>query len=175
MTFCVSLSKQRAKFSAAHFTIFDDGSVERLHGHNYAVGVDFYGEQLSNGLLFPFSIAKKHIQCLCDAWDERVLIPSDSVFVQVLTEDGQTLVHLKTSKVNKRYAFPSEDVLVLPITNTSSEELARHFSRLLKEKIAGDLSNVTRFDVHISESPGQSVGVTCDLSESGDSAVIQSI
>ena len=30
----------RCRFSSAHFTIFSDGSRERLHGHNFTVAVD---------------------------------------------------------------------------------------------------------------------------------------
>jgi len=39
--FTVNLRKERNKFSSAHFTLFPDGSVEKLHGHNYFVEVEF--------------------------------------------------------------------------------------------------------------------------------------
>jgi hypothetical protein len=38
--FCVAVTHMRPRFSSAHFTIFSDGSRERLHGHNFTVAVD---------------------------------------------------------------------------------------------------------------------------------------
>ena len=37
--FTVRLAKQDFKFSAAHFTLFPDGTAELLHGHNFQVAV----------------------------------------------------------------------------------------------------------------------------------------
>lgn len=72
----IDLSKERHKFSSAHVTVFEDGSVERLHGHNYAVGVSVEGSSLSNGLLLPFHDLKAVVDELCKRWDEYVLIPT---------------------------------------------------------------------------------------------------
>ena len=155
-SFCVSLGKQRAKFSSAHFTIFSDGTVERLHGHNYAVTVDFYGDQLATGLLFPFSVAKQLIQALCDELDERVLIPGQSPHIRLETNGEELNLFLRTPKVEKRYLFPSCDVRVLPLDNTSSERLAEYLLDRLAAH-AGQLPRVARMDVHVSESQGQSV------------------
>ncbi len=38
--FCGAGAHYSSRFSSAHFTIFSDGSRERLHGHNFTVAVD---------------------------------------------------------------------------------------------------------------------------------------
>ena len=42
--FHVSLAKQQLTFSAAHFITFQRDVCESLHGHNYAVRCDVFGE-----------------------------------------------------------------------------------------------------------------------------------
>lgn len=72
----IQVEKERHKFSAAHFTVFEDGHAEKLHGHNYAVGVGVEGDTVQNGLLVPFDELKVMIKELCDQWDEFVLLPA---------------------------------------------------------------------------------------------------
>ena len=74
----VLLGKERHKFSCGHFTVFSDGAVERLHGHNYHVAVTLRGPALRDGLLFPFHTVKATIAGICDEWDERILLPTVS-------------------------------------------------------------------------------------------------
>lgn len=76
--YTLTLSKERDKFSIAHFTWFQDGSFERLHGHNYYVEASFSSDKLEFGLMFPFQVAKVIINQLCMEWDERVLLPTVS-------------------------------------------------------------------------------------------------
>ena len=37
--FRIDIARELFKFSCAHMTVFPDGTKERLHGHNYYVGV----------------------------------------------------------------------------------------------------------------------------------------
>ena len=45
--FTLRLGKQDFKFSAAHFTLFPDGSAELLHGHDYRVRVALRGARVN--------------------------------------------------------------------------------------------------------------------------------
>ena len=38
--YAIRVEKENLKFSSAHFLIFEDGTAERLHGHNYRVAVE---------------------------------------------------------------------------------------------------------------------------------------
>ena len=82
MSYILHLAKERFKFSCTHFTIFDATTAERMHGHNYRVFVDveFEADVIENGLLVDFNIIKPHISELCDALDERILVPQNSKF-----------------------------------------------------------------------------------------------
>ncbi|MCB1050268.1 MAG: 6-carboxytetrahydropterin synthase [Acidobacteria bacterium] len=163
MTFQVQFAKENQKFSAAHFTLFSDGEVERLHGHNYQVSVTLHGSGLTDGLLFPFHEVKPQLKAFCDAWDERILLPTQSKWVRVESKDKQVEIHLKTDKHNKFYSFPLEDVVLLPIDNVSCENLVAHFAQLLAEWVLHQALPVSRITVSISESLGQTVSYQVDL------------
>lgn len=160
--FEVCFAKERQKFAAAHFTIFEDGSVERLHGHNYHVHVRVHASQLKLGLVFPFHTVKQHINQLCDAWDEYVLLPHTCPWFTFQVDDHRVAAHLQTpAGVDKRYSFPREDVQLLECDNVSSENLALLFAAQLKAKLekVPDLT-FDAVEVSLSESLGQAVSVS---------------
>jgi len=84
--FEIVIAKERQKFACAHFTVFPDGNVERLHGHNYHLGVTVRGRRLSQGLLVPFQTMKAGVAALCDAWDEHVFVATVSTRLDHLNE-----------------------------------------------------------------------------------------
>ena len=163
MSFRVTFSKDRQKFSAAHFTLFSDGSVERLHGHNYQLVVSLEGKQLKEGLLFPFHEVKPTIQALCDQWDEMVLLPSHSAYLTIKENGEQLEVHLHTLVEKKFYSFPKSDVVCLPIDNVSCENLAHLWASQFAEWILKSQLAVHGLEVSLSESTGQTVTVSVDL------------
>ena len=157
MSYGVHFFKDRQKFSAAHFTIFADGAVERLHGHNYTVSVRLKGSVLQKGLLFPFHKVKPLIVEQCVAWDERVLLPDQSPFVQLKITKGQCDVALKTAMAQKHYSFPEEDIRLLKCDNISCENLARLFTENLAKGVAGLKLPLEELEVTIGEGAGQTV------------------
>ena len=159
----INFAKDRQKFAAAHFTIFNDGSVERLHGHNYRVTVGLGCDQLCQGLAFPFHQAKQQIQAACDDWDEYVLLPADHPWLDIGISDEQVEVHLDTPALSKTYSFPYEDVQVLHCDNISCENLARIFATRLADRFRAVGLPVLKLEITLSESAGQSVTVTLDL------------
>jgi len=84
--FEIVIAKERQKFACAHFTVFPDGTVERLHGHNYHLGVTVRGRHLAQGLLVPFQTMKAGVAALCDAWDEHVFVATVSTRLDHLNE-----------------------------------------------------------------------------------------
>lgn len=149
----LQLAKQNFKFSAAHFLIFDEKSAERLHGHNYQVRVEIGipdPEALKeNGFFVDFNIFKKYIKSALDRWDERVIFPE-------LHKDMRFQLQGSTLEVRFRdrfYAFPAQEVVLLPITNTSVEQL----SRLLSEDFFNQFKayKVSFVSVYVEETAGQ--------------------
>lgn len=149
----LKLNKENFKFSAAHFLIFDKNHAERLHGHNYYVSVeiDFDSQALgADGFFVDFASLKKVIKARLDLWDEFILLPQkqpDMLFKD--TDEG-----LKVLFRERRYLFPKNEVVLLPITNTSVENL----SKLLAEQLAEDFKtfNFINLRVQVEETKGQS-------------------
>ena len=119
------LFKQNFKFSAAHFLIFDEKRAERLHGHNYQVRIDIQvppeAELHKKGYFIDFNEFKKFIKQRLDQWDERVLLPADHPEMKIQKKGTSLELHFR----ERFYVFPVDEVLLLPITNTSVEQLSR--------------------------------------------------
>lgn len=151
----LKLFKEKFKFSAAHFLIFDEQRAERLHGHNYRVRLDVKVPEKdlaysSKGFYIDFSEIKKEVAGILFQWDEKVLLPDQHQDFK-FRQEGDTL-HVNFR--DRYYAFPVNEVERLALSNTSVEEL----SRLLAEKILHSLSalGVEEICVEVEETPGQS-------------------
>ena len=150
----IFLEKEYFKFSCAHFLIFPDGSKERLHGHNYHVEVEIEGDLNERGLVIDFLDAKPVIRELCDSLDEHWLLPAEHPELKI---EHQADGHTSVIYGNDRYLVPTPEVKLLPINNTSVENLATWFGRELNQRLRGRFgaSRVRRLRVAISETPGQ--------------------
>lgn len=147
------LAKQNFKFSAAHFLIFDEKNAEKLHGHNYQVQVDIQvpnEESLrEKGFFIDFNDFKKEIKARLDQWDEMVLLPEKHKDLKVTRKPPSLEVHFR----ERFYVFPENEVLLLPVTNTSVEQL----SRLLAEDFFKFFQkhHIEKIQVSVEETPGQ--------------------
>jgi 6-pyruvoyltetrahydropterin/6-carboxytetrahydropterin synthase len=150
----IDLQKEYFKFSAAHFLIFPDGSAERLHGHNYRVRVQLGAELSPFGLVLDFKAVKPVVREICDRLDEHWIVPGEHAELRVNAgRDGTTQVRYR----DRVYSAPSEDVLVLPINNASSENLAAWFGRELLAELTRRFPDVpvSRLCVAVEETTGQ--------------------
>ena len=152
--YVVHLAKEPFKFSCSHFTILSAEKAERLHGHNYQVRVDISVDKVDEklGFAFDFNAVKPIIRHFCDELDERILLPTRSPYLKLKTIGEQTEVDF----LNKHYVFPTEDTLCLPLTNITSEELARYACGKLIEEMKS-IPHWTALQVHVEETRGQSV------------------
>ena len=127
---------------------------QKLHGHNYQLSVDIAVENLDPklGFAFDFNAAKPLIRSCLNELDERILIPTRSPFVKVIEAGGEIEIRF----AQKRYAFPKEDTVLMPLVNVTSEELARFACERLSEDLA-NLPRWTALSVRVEETRGQSV------------------
>ncbi|WP_413287527.1 6-pyruvoyl trahydropterin synthase family protein [Bdellovibrio sp. HCB337] len=152
-TTSLQLAKQNFKFSSAHFLIFDEKHAERLHGHNYQVRVEIgIPDQASlqqSGFFVDFNVFKKYIKSALDRWDEMVILPEQHQDMKFQTK-GNTL---EVTFRDRFYAFPVKEVVLLPVTNTSVEQL----SRLLAEDFMKEFKShkVSFVSVYVEETAGQ--------------------
>lgn len=154
ISWAIRVAKDAHKFSAAHFLIFADGSAERLHGHNYYVTVTLRAQTAGHGMVIDFKRIKPLIRSVLDQLDERLLIPGRHPALVIERRDGQIDIRHR----DRRYSAPADDVLVLPVTNTSSENLAAWIGEALLAAIREELGDValTALEVEVEETAGQS-------------------
>ena len=148
--YTLTLAKEDFKFSSAHFTLFGANEAELLHGHNYQMEVEFQGPELDEeGLLVNFVETKKVIRALCEELDTQLLIPEKSPHLSFETADN----HVEIRFQDRRYLSPEDDVLMLPLVNTSIEVMARYLWDRLAAEL--DLSHLDSMGVRVSETAGQ--------------------
>ena len=152
----LAVEKQYHKFSAAHFLIFDDGTAERLHGHNYRVAAELETEP-GQGLVLDFKVFKALIDVAIADLDERLLLPAKHPELR-LSRFGESL---EVRYRERRYVVPAAETLVLPIGNTSVEELAQWIGeRVANGLVHAGAPRCGRLTLSVEETDGQRGRVT---------------
>lgn len=150
-------SKDAHKFSAAHMTLFPDGTKERLHGHNYQVEtvVEIAGSEGSAFL--SFADLKQTIRGVCEALDERILIPRRSPFLTATSHADE----LEVRAAGKRYVFPADEVVFIDADNVVTETLAAEVARRLAAawQPLVDKQLIFSLEVTVRETLGQGASV----------------
>src|SRR5262245_374830 len=113
-TFGLVLGKERHGFSAAHMTVFPDGSKEPLHGHNYQVQLSLELTTVEFESFLDFGIVKAIIEKLCAAWNDKLLLAAQNKFFKVIRQDEKEIEFVLSGK---RYVVPSDEVALLPTEN----------------------------------------------------------
>jgi 6-pyruvoyltetrahydropterin/6-carboxytetrahydropterin synthase len=150
----IRVARAEHKFSCAHMTVFPDGRKERLHGHNYTVAVAVDLAAIGFEHIIDFGAIKRQVAALCAEWRERTLLAERCPHLERLVRDRGEVEFVLAGR---RYVVPEEDLLLLPIENTSVEALSALWTELLAERLAPALrgSAAVGLEVTIEESPGQ--------------------
>ena len=150
----IQIDKEYLRFSAAHFLIFPDGSAERLHGHNYRVYLEVEGALTRHGLVLDFKRVKPVVRELLDALDEHWLLPGEHEELRA-SERADGVIEVRYRE--RYYAAPREDVIVLPINNTSAENLATWVGRELRARLRARFpdADLRAMRVAVEETAGQ--------------------
>ena len=147
----ISIGKEALHFAAAHFTIFSATERENLHGHNFQVAADIDADVGVDGLAFDYNLVKSRLQALCEALDERTLLPERSPHLAITDEQGYRVAHFN----GERIPFLPRDVLTLPVANITVEALADWLGgELLRDPEIAAL-NMRKLTVKVSSGPGQ--------------------
>ncbi len=153
----ILIAREQYKFSCAHMTVFPDGTKERLHGHNYTIGVALDLARIDLPAMIPFRTIKNMLGELCAAWKERVLIAERNPHLAIVRQDTEIEFRL----CGERYVMPIGDALLLPIDNITVEALAAHIAQLLSAQLAPLSAEIVGVEVTVSEHPGQ--GASCAI------------
>lgn len=134
--------------------IFENGSREPLHGHNYRVMVKGEAPQLTGDMVFDFLDIKPIVREVCDSLDHKLLIPKDHPRVRLDTVEKNTVITTPDESV---FSIPTTDVLLLPIANTSSELIAVYVCSEIRNLVNKRYGfSFSTLEVEVEETPGQS-------------------
>jgi 6-pyruvoyltetrahydropterin/6-carboxytetrahydropterin synthase len=150
--FSIEVAKDYFNFASAHFLIFANGRREPLHGHNYQVSVVMEGELDPAGVVLDFITFKPLVKQVCDALDHRTLIQTSSSALRVRQSAQAVEILYKKQKL----LLPREDVILLPIVNTSTELLAEYIATQIKRKVRQNFrATIRHMEVAVEEARGQ--------------------
>jgi 6-pyruvoyltetrahydropterin/6-carboxytetrahydropterin synthase len=152
MSEAFSVRVENLQFDAAHFETFGN-NTEPLHGHSYHVAAEVEGELTPDSLVVDFVLLKTIIRGLCKQLDHRFLLQENSRHLEIETVDASWKIRTRTGL---GYVFPKQDVIALPIDNSSAERLSEWMGALLwqalEERGVNNLRSVT---LEVYEGPGQ--------------------
>ena len=150
--YAVRLDKEFHVFSAAHFITFNGNICERLHGHNYRVAVEVPGELDENHYVIDFIALRDELKAIVDELDHHVLLPTQHP--QIHVQAGAHEVEARFE--DRRWVFPLEDCVLLPVANTTAELLARYIGLRLLERLERRTSSRPKvLEVAVDENCGQ--------------------
>lgn len=155
--FTVRVDPAYLRFSCAHWLIFSGGHCESVHGHNYRASVELEGALDAVGYVFDFVTLKRIARGICDRLSHHVLLPAEHPELRI-RRAGATL---EASYGDRRYAFPADDVLLLPLHNTTAELLAGYVAGEVRKELLAKHpdARILRIRVGVEESPGQTAFV----------------
>lgn len=157
----VRVTKDHLVFSAAHFITFNGNICERIHGHNWRVAVEVAGPLDENSYVFDFIALRDATQLLVNDLDHHVLLPTMHPMIRVVEEDREVTATFE----QRRWVFPREDCVLLPVANTTAELIARWLAEQLKSKIRSHPGGrkLESLQVEVEENFGQWAICTMDL------------
>jgi len=151
-TFSAHVTKDNLVFSAAHFITFNGNICERLHGHNWRVAVEVSGPLDENQYVFDFIALRDATQKIVNELDHRVLLPLSHPRIHVEQQGNEVEARFE----ERRWVFPEEDCILLPVTNTTAEEIARWIAdRLESDLLTTKKHQLEKIRVDVEENFGQ--------------------
>ncbi len=157
-SFHIRIANDDLVFSAAHFITLNGGQCERLHGHTYRVAVEVHGPLDENRYVVDFVAVHKALKAIVDELDHRMLLPTRHSAIRVSARAGE----IEVAWSDRRWVFPADDCLLLPVANTTTELLAQYVGERFQAALAalgGGAPGMVR--VEISQRDGTSA--VCEL------------
>ena len=143
-------------FDAAHFITTADG-CERLHGHSYRVMAEVFGPLDEHHCVVDFLVVRTELETVIGELNHRVLLPTRHPGIR-LSQQGP---EIEAVCGDRRWIFPQDNCLLLPLANTTTELLAQHVAQHLRDRLAARHVAPARLRIEIGESSGTSA--VCEL------------
>lgn len=134
----VRLRKAVHVFCAGHFITLTDDLCEPVHGHNWTVGVDVEGRPDPHGMVVDFIALRDAVTAILAGLDHKMLLPTANRWLMVATAPGpcggdEVTV---TFKNQRRWVFPADECVLLPVANTTAEWIAHWIGTELDTALA---------------------------------------
>jgi 6-pyruvoyltetrahydropterin/6-carboxytetrahydropterin synthase len=150
--FSVRLQKDSLVFSAAHFITFQGDICERLHGHNYRVEAEVHGPLDENAYVVDFIALRDSLAEIIGRLDHHMLLPMQHPLIQVREEGNEIVARFR----ERRWVFPMQDCVLLPVANTTAELLAKYIGSQLRARLDNQRHAAQwRLSVAVDENCGQ--------------------
>lgn len=147
----VRVTKDHLVFSAAHFITFNGNICERLHGHNWRTAVELEGPIDENSYVFDFIALRDGLQKIVDELDHRMLLATQHPTIKLTVSDKEVEARFD----DRRWVFPKNECVLLPIANTTAELIAGWIGRRLVEQLKPCEAALTSLAVEVEENFGQ--------------------
>lgn len=157
MTTTITIGNGEFVFSAAHSGLHD-GEFERMHGHTFTVQLHLTGEPDEAGMIVDFGAVKQTLRTALAPMRKRTLIARDAPGVTIDHRNGQVVI----DSAGKHYSLPSDDVLILPMANTTTESIAWYLLHQLLHDLPA-AHHISEIALELAEAPDTSATVRTDL------------
>jgi 6-pyruvoyltetrahydropterin/6-carboxytetrahydropterin synthase len=124
--FQVRLRKAVHVFCAGHFITLTDDICEAVHGHNWLVGADVDGPPDRHGMVVDFIKLRDLLSSITARLDHHMLLPTKNRLLDVSHAEiapGRAEVTVRFK--DRRWVFPADECVLLPVENTTAEWIAR--------------------------------------------------
>lgn len=144
--FHIRIAGDDLTFSAGHFITLENGTCERLHGHTYHVVAEVFGPLNDSHYVADFIAVRRALQDILAKLDHRVLLPTQHPTILTETRSDE----VEATFDGRRWVFPADDCLLLPVANTTSELLAEYIGK----RVAATLGSLDRVRIELDEGSG---------------------
>jgi len=150
--FRVQLQKEQLVFSSAHFITFAGDICECLHGHNYGLRAEVEGSLDENRYVVDFIAFRDALALLVKQLDHHVLLPTKHSMILIEESGDEVIARFR----NKRWVFPREDCMLLPIVNTTAEELSWWIATQIRNQLYSKIGpRISMIEIGVDENHGQ--------------------
>lgn len=161
-TYRVQVTKDHLVFSAAHFITFNGNICERLHGHNWRVAVHVDGPLDENSYVFDFIALRDGLQKVVDELDHKMLLATEHPTIQLKVVERE----VEATFEDRRWIFPRNECVLLPVANTTAELIARWIGRRLIDALDLTSTPLSLLQIDLEENFGQWATCRLPLSQS---------
>lgn len=133
----VRLRKAVHVFCAGHFITLTDTLCEPVHGHNWTVAVEVDGVPDGHGMVVDFILLRDTLTQIVARLDHRMLLPTGNRHLDVSESIGPGgLPEVTVRFERRRWVFPADECVLLPLANTTAEWLAAWIGAELTASLA---------------------------------------